>query len=164
MPNSCKLCPTQFSMGGKKLSRGNLPHYTPWISYNSFAQELKILKRNDIYKFELAKFMHKFHHLKLSEIYKKFCKSSSVHPYQIRFANMENYLIPGPQPAWDTRWGRRVFWEWPNFFKLCPILSNYVQHIFPVVAKNFVGERRPPGYGPVSYNEFQAMLENINFI
>jgi len=96
-------------MGGKKLSRGNLPHYTPWISYNSFAQELKILKRNDIYKFELAKFMHKFHHLKLSEIYKKFCKSSSVHPYQIRFANMENYLIPGPQPAWDTRWERRVF-------------------------------------------------------
>jgi len=26
--------------------------------------------------------------------------------------------------------GRRVFWKGPKFFKLCPILLNYVQHIF----------------------------------
>ena len=25
---------------------------------------------------------------------------------------------------------RRVFWQRPNFFKLCPIVLNYVQHIF----------------------------------
>jgi len=36
-----------------------------------------------------------------------------------------------------TPGGRRVFWEWPKFFKLCPILSNYVQHIFPGGAKIF---------------------------
>jgi len=27
--------------------------------------------------------------------------------------------------------GRRVFWEGPKFFKLCPIVLNYIQHIFP---------------------------------
>ena len=26
--------------------------------------------------------------------------------------------------------GRRVFWEGPKFFKLCPRILNYVQHIF----------------------------------
>jgi len=31
------------------------------------------------------------------------------------------------------RW--RVFWEGPKFFKLCPIVLNYVQHIFPRRAK-----------------------------
>jgi len=36
-----------------------------------------------------------------------------------------------------TPGGRRVFWEWPKFFKLCPILSNYVQHIFPGGRKIF---------------------------
>jgi len=39
--------------------------------------------------------------------------------------------------------GRRVFWEWPKFVKLCPILSNYVQHTFPGGAKNFLGGLRP---------------------
>jgi len=32
---------------------------------------------------------------------------------------------------------RRVFWEGPKFFKLCPRILNYVQHIFPGGAKNF---------------------------
>ena len=27
--------------------------------------------------------------------------------------------------------GRRFFWEGDKFFKLCPIVSKYVQHIFP---------------------------------
>ena len=26
---------------------------------------------------------------------------------------------------------RRVFWEGPKYFKLCPIVLNYTQHIFP---------------------------------
>jgi len=56
-------------------------------------KNLKILKMNDIYQFELAKFMHKFHHGKLPEIYKEyFQETSSVHSYQTRFANMENYF------------------------------------------------------------------------
>ena len=49
--------------------------------------------------------------------------------------------------------GRRVFWEGRNFFKLCPIVFNYAQHIFPGGAKNFVGRlrpMRPPGYGPAA--------------
>jgi len=40
----------------------------------------------------------------------------------------------------------------PKFFKLCPILLNYAQHIFPGGAKNIVGVASPPlrypGYGP----------------
>ena len=27
--------------------------------------------------------------------------------------------------------GRRILWEGPKLFKLCPIVLNYVQHIFP---------------------------------
>ena len=50
----------------------------------------------------------------------------------------------GVYPAWDTR-GRRVFWDERNFFKLSPIVLNYVQH-------NFQGggeaPMRPPGFGP----------------
>jgi len=34
-----------------------------------------------------------------------------------------------------------------QIFKLCPIVLNYVKHIFPGVTKNFLGELRPPGYG-----------------
>ena len=47
--------------------------------------------------------------------------------------------------------GRRVFREGPKFFELCPIVLNYVQHIFPRGAKNFLGgfaPLYPPGYGP----------------
>ena len=33
--------------------------------------------------------------------------------------------------------GPRGFWEWPKFFKLCPILLNNVQHSFPEGEKNF---------------------------
>jgi len=37
----------------------------------------------------------------------------------------------------------------PKFFKLCPIVFNYAQHIFPWGAKNFVaGPSPPPSYGP----------------
>ena len=43
-----------------------------------------------------------------------------------------------------TPGGRRVFWEWRIFFKLRPILSNYVQHIFSEEVKIFLGEASPP--------------------
>jgi len=57
-------------------------------------KNLKILKLNDIYQFELVKSMHKFHHGILPEIYKEyFRETSSVHSYQTRFTNMENYFI-----------------------------------------------------------------------
>ena len=36
--------------------------------------------------------------------------------------------------------GRRVFWEGPKFFKLRPVVSSYVQHIFPGGAKHILGE------------------------
>ena len=45
-----------------------------------------------------------------------------------------------PVTSLGHRAGRRVFWEGPKFFKLCPIVLNYVQHIF---------QKSPPGYGPV---------------
>jgi len=34
---------------------------------------------------------------------------------------------------------RRVFWEVPKVFELCPIVLDFVQHIFPGEAKNFQG-------------------------
>jgi len=44
--------------------------------------------------------------------------------------------------------GRRVFWEGPKIFKLCPIVSNYIQHVFPGGRTFFLGCFAPPGYGP----------------
>ena len=41
--------------------------------------------------------------------------------------------------------GRWVFWERPKSFAICPLFSNYIQHIFPGGAKNFLeGLRSPP--------------------
>ena len=40
--------------------------------------------------------------------------------------------------------GRRVFWEGTKFFKLCPIILNYVQHIFTSGAENFLGGASRP--------------------
>ena len=40
--------------------------------------------------------------------------------------------------------GRRVFWEGPKIFELCPIVLNYVQHILPGGAKYLLGGLRPP--------------------
>ena len=45
----------------------------------------------------------------------------------------------------------RVFWEWPKFFELCPIVLNDVQHIFQGGEKFSRGNFTPcapPGYGP----------------
>ena len=48
------------------------------------------------------------------------------------------FLYKGrPVTSLGHQMGRRVFWEKPNFFKLCPVVSDYVQHIFPRGAKNF---------------------------
>ena len=45
--------------------------------------------------------------------------------------------------------GRTVFWKRPKFFELCPIFSNYIQHIFPGRVKNFLrGEKPLSCYGP----------------
>ena len=39
---------------------------------------------------------------------------------------------------------RRVFLEGPKFFKVCLIVFNYAQQIFPGVAKNFAEGAKPP--------------------
>jgi len=80
-------------------------------------KNLKILKLNDIYQFELAKFMHKFHYGKLPEIYNEFFQEAfSAH-------QARNQL--------GTPGGAKSFLRGPKFFELCPIVLNYVQHIFP---------------------------------
>ena len=47
-------------------------------------------------------------------------------------------------PKQGHQGGRRVFWERRRFFKLYPIVSNDVQHIFPGEAKIFLGGASPP--------------------
>jgi len=50
--------------------------------------------------------------------------------------------------------GGEKFSEWPNTFKLCQIVLNYVQHIFPGGGEKFcwglIPSCAPPGYGPVT--------------
>jgi len=47
------------------------------------------------------------------------------------------------------------------FFKLCAIVSKYVQHIFPVGANIFLrGSSSPPGYGPVDF--YTSQKTNIS--
>jgi len=53
--------------------------------------------------------------------------------------------------------GRRVFWEGTKFFKLCPIILNYAQHIFTSGAENFLGWLRVPGYGPAVTHDAEPL-------
>jgi len=44
-------------------------------------------------------------------------------------------VLNKPMTSFGHQGRRRVFSEGPKFFKLCPIVSNYVQRIFPGGAK-----------------------------
>jgi len=58
-----------------------------------------------------------------------------------------------------TPGGAKSFLGAGQCLKLCLIVSKYVQHIFPVGTKIFLGEASsPPGYGPVDFYTSQ----NIN--
>jgi len=55
------------------------------------------------------------------------------------------HVLPGPQPAWDTRGDETFSERSPNFL-------NYVQHISSVVrAKNLPGRPLLPSCGPAYY-------------
>jgi len=49
------------------------------------------------------------------------------------------------------QWGAKSFQEGDKIFKLCAIVSKYVQHIFPGGAKFLLMGLRLPGYGPVDF-------------
>jgi len=53
-------------------------------------------------------------------------------------------LATRPVTSLGHQEGRRVFREGPKFFELCPLFSNYIQHVFPGGTKNFLGGLRPP--------------------
>jgi len=66
-------------------------------------KELQLLKLKDIYKLELAKFMHKLHQNKLPKFfYDNFVNLSSQHSYGTQHACNSNYYLPRMQ-------GRRWF-------------------------------------------------------
>jgi len=46
-------------------------------------------------------------------------------------------VSPRPVTSLGHQVWRKVFWEGPKFFKLCPIVFNYAQKIFPGVRKGF---------------------------
>ena len=53
-------------------------------------------------------------------------------------------LVGRPVTSVGHQEGRRVFWEGPKNFGLCPIVLNDVQHIFPEGEKIFLGGIHPP--------------------
>jgi len=57
-------------------------------------KSLDVLKLNDIYRIELAKFMHKLHHGAVNKIYDNFFQNiSDVHSYKTSFADMATIII-----------------------------------------------------------------------
>ena len=56
-------------------------------------KSLNILKLHDIYKLELAKLMHKFHHEMLPTFKDLFQKTAEVHCHNTRYATNQNYFI-----------------------------------------------------------------------
>jgi len=57
-------------------------------------KSLNILQLHDIYKLELAKLMHKFHHEMLPTSFKDlFQKMAEVHCHNTRYAPNQNYFI-----------------------------------------------------------------------
>ena len=71
------------------------------ITYNNYRchitpvyKSLNILKHHDIYKLELAKLTHKFHHEMLPTSLKYlFQKTTEVHCHNTRYATNQNYFI-----------------------------------------------------------------------
>jgi len=71
------------------------------IAYNNYGchitplyKSLNILNLHDIYKFELAKLMHEFHHEMLPTSFKDlFQKTDEAHCHNTRYANNQNYFI-----------------------------------------------------------------------
>jgi len=51
--------------------------------------------------------------------------------------------IPRPVTNFGHQEEESVFREGLKFFELCPVLLNYVEHIFPVGAKIFLGSFAP---------------------
>ena len=59
---------------------------------NKMYSTLQFLKMDDIFEFELYKFMHQLHHGKLPEVfYKSFAKITSVHAHNTRFKQTAFY-------------------------------------------------------------------------
>ena len=58
-------------------------------------KKMKLLKLKDVYKLELAKFMHKLFYNKLSCVFqKRFIKMEKIHSYKTRKAVNLNYFLP----------------------------------------------------------------------
>jgi len=53
-------------------------------------------------------------------------------------------MVSRPVTSLGHQEGRRVFWEGPKFFELCPVILNDVQYVFPREAKIFLGGASPP--------------------
>ena len=89
---------------------------------------------------------------------------------QLFFAPLFKFLATllgnRPPTSLGHQGGRKVFWEGDKFFKRCPIVSKYVQHIFPGGRKFFYGALPPlvtallgsPGKSGVAHPHLVASL------
>jgi len=80
---------------------------------------------------------------------------SLLPPRQLRHCIHTKHCIQGRRlvTSLGHQEGRRVFREGPKFFELCPIVLNYVQHIFPGRANNFLFPCAPLVTGLQGCNE-----------
>ena len=69
------------------------------------------------------------------------------------FCNSASFLHCGRTQARNLLGtpGGKGFMRGGQIFKLCPIVSKHVQHIFPVGGKFFLGGFSQSGYGPVDF-------------
>ena len=66
--------------------------YTPT---SQMYQELQVLKVEDIYQLELAKFMYQLHHNQLPKnFYQSFRKLNTIHQHETRLINSIAYYRP----------------------------------------------------------------------
>ena len=64
------------------------------IKMNNFYKSMELLKINDIYKLEMAKFMHLYFNDKLPENFKNFLTSAkNLHSHSTRSINNQNYYL-----------------------------------------------------------------------
>ena len=76
-----------------------------------------------------------FHKLPNIYFFKHFLQIS----HSLKIINGQNHMCSEIRPVTTLghQEGRRVFWEGPKVFELCPIVLNDVQHIFPGGRKFF---------------------------
>ena len=95
MGNTNKTILHKLQVAQNKIIRNiNFKSINDCIKMNTYYSSMSLLKVNDIYQLELAKFMYLYHHNRLPENFNHYFKSAkNHHSYTTRSISNQNYYL-----------------------------------------------------------------------